>query len=212
MKILVAEDEAVSRLLLQKALGKWGFEVVLAENGDKAWQILQSDEAPPIAVFDWMMPGMDGLQLCREVRYLDRKPRQYIVLLTAKVEPADLIEGFAAGADDYVTKPFNEQELRARVQAGRRLIELQAALIQRVTELEAALAQVTHLEGLLPICSYCKKVRDDSNYWQKVEEYVEKRSGARFTHGICPDCMEKVVMPELDAFNKLKGKTPPPSE
>lgn len=207
MKILVAEDEAVSRLLLEKALSKWGFEVVLAKDGDQAWQILQAEDTPFIVILDWMMPGMDGLQVCREVRYLNRKPRQYIILLTAKVDHDDLIEGFAAGADEYVTKPFNEQELRARVQVGRRLIELQAALIQRVTDLEEALARVTHLEGLLPICAYCKKVRDDGNYWQKVEEYIEKRSSARFTHGICPDCYDTILKNELNAINQTQ---PPP--
>jgi DNA-binding response OmpR family regulator len=202
MKVLVAEDEAISRLLLVKVLSRWGFEVIVAADGDDAWRTLEAEEAPPIAILDWMMPGMDGLQICRAVRHLNRKPRQYIILLTAKVNPDDLIEGFAAGADEYVTKPFNEQELRARVQVGCRLIELQAALMQRVKELEEALSRVTQLEGLLPICSYCKKVRDDGNYWQKVEEYIEQRSGARFTHGICPECYDTVVKAELDAFNQ----------
>ena len=99
-----------------------------------------------------------------------------------------MVEGLRAGADDYVTKPFHGSELRARVAVGARIVAVQTALADRVEELQRALAHVKQLQGLLPICAYCKKVRDDENYWDQVENYVAKRTGARFSHGICPDC------------------------
>src|SRR4029434_1546856 len=104
----------------------------------------------------------------------------------------------------YIVKPFEREELHARVQVGFRMLELQAALADRVRELEEALARVKQLQGLLPICSYCKKVRDDQNYWQQVETYIEGHSDAQFTHGICPDCRQKFVEPELDRLRKIR--------
>jgi hypothetical protein len=104
-----------------------------------------------------------------------------------------------------VTKPFNREELRARVQGGARVVELQRSLAERVEELEQALARVKQLQGLLPICSYCKKIRDDRNYWQQVEAYIGEHSEAVFSHGICPDCFDKFVKPELNKVNGSGG-------
>ena len=146
------------------------------------------------------MPELDGVELCRKVRALPGGGRFYLLLLTAKGEPGDLVTGLEAGADDYVVKPFDRQELRARVRAGERLVRLQEALALRVRELEEALAEVKTLQGILPICSYCKKVRDDQDYWQQVEGYLSKHSGVQFSHGICPHCWEAVVKPELDSL------------
>jgi two-component system cell cycle response regulator len=128
MKILVADDDPVSRRLLQAHLTNWGYEVVVACHGDEAWQILQGKDAPRIAILDWMMPGKDGVQICREARSEKIKPYVYILLLTAKGLQEDIVEGFEAGADDYVTKPFAVYQLRARLRAGRRIIELQDQL------------------------------------------------------------------------------------
>jgi DNA-binding response OmpR family regulator len=114
----------------------------------------------------------------------------------------DIVAGLAAGADDYITKPFDIQELRARVQVGLRIVELQESLSVRIKELEDALAQVKQLRGLLPICSYCKKIRDDQNYWQKVESYLSQHSEARVSHSVCPECYEQIVKPELEKLHR----------
>ena len=143
------------------------------------------------------MPGMDGVEVCERARKAPATRSIYIILLTARGRPEDVVAGLQAGANDYVTKPFDQEELRARVQVGVRVAELQRQLAERVRELEGALSQVKQLGGLLPICSYCKKVRDDKNYWQQVEAYVGDHSEARFSHSICPDCYETIVKKEL---------------
>ena len=197
MRILIAEDEPIPRLLLSTALAEWGYEVVTAEDGDQAWQALQAPDAPRMAVLDWMMPGVDGPELCRRLRERPTSEPTYVILLTARDDKGDVVAGLVAGANDYVTKPFDRDELRARIQVGRTVVELQGTLAARVRELEAALAQVKQLQGLLPICSYCKKVRDDKNYWQRVEGYFAEHTEVRFSHGICPDCWRDVVGPQL---------------
>ena len=197
MRILIAEDEPIPRLLLSTALAEWGYEVVTAEDGDQAWQALQAPDAPRMAVLDWMMPGVDGPELCRRLRERSTSEPTYVILLTARDDKGDVVAGLVAGANDYVTKPFDRDELRARIQVGRTVVELQGTLAARVRELEAALAQVKQLQGLLPICSYCKKVRDDKNYWQRVEGYFAEHTEVRFSHGICPDCWRDVVGPQL---------------
>ena len=201
MKLLITEDEPVSRHILQSVLVKWGYEVLTATNGEEAWEVLQGEDPPSLAILDWMMPGMDGLEVCRKVRQCDRLKLTYLILLTAKDRKEDLVVGLRAGADDYIPKPFDVRELRARIEVGLRILNLQKTLSNRVRELEEALLKVKQLQGLLPICSYCKKIRNDQNYWEQVEQYIEEHSEAEFSHGICPDCFEKLVRPE---FEKLK--------
>jgi len=205
MKILIAEDDTVSRRLLEAALARWGYEVVVARDGAEALAALLAEDAPALAVLDWMMPETDGLEVIRRVR-AEKNPPPYLILLTARGSVQDLVAGLEAGANDYLTKPFDQQELRARVQVGVRVLELQAKLADRVSELEQALGQVKQLQGLLPICSYCKKVRDDQNYWQQVEAYISHRTEVRFSHGVCPDCYERARRELLG--ESPKGKTP----
>jgi len=202
-RVLIAEDDATSRRLLQVTLGKWGFEVEACCDGDEAWHALQRDSAPQLAILDWMMPGIDGLEICRRLRALPQQRVCYAILLTAKDQKQDLADGLGSGADDYIIKPFDPRELRARLQVGLRLLSLQQVLAGRVSELEEALAQVKLLQGLLPICSYCKNIRDDNNYWQQIESYVAAHSEAQFSHSICPTCYERVVKPELESFQQL---------
>ncbi len=206
MKVLIAEDETVSRRLLEATLVRWGYEVVVASDGVEAWEALQGDDAPSLAILDWMMPSMDGLEVCRRIRNRPSSTPPYLILLTAKGRREDIVTGLEAGANDYVTKPFNREELRARVQVGVRMVELQQSLADRVRALEEALARVKQLQGLLPICSYCKKIRDDQNYWQQVESYIAEHSQAQFSHSICPDCYEKLVKPELDQLRRQQRK------
>jgi len=202
MKILVAEDKSVSRYILVANLHKWGYDVMEVEDGTRAWEALQAEDAPPLVILDWLMPGLDGIDICRQIRKSPRTRPIYLILLTARRGQEDKILGLQAGADDYITKPFNREELRARVQVGIRVLELQGALAQRVRELEEALSRVKTLQGLLPICSYCKKIRNDRNYWQQVEGYISDHSEAQFSHGICPECYARFVQPELD---RLQG-------
>ena len=192
MRILIAEDDPVSRRLLQAALINWGYEVIVTANGKEAWQALQTPDAPSLLVLDWLMPEMDGVEICREARKLDALKSAYIILLTSRGSKDDIVKGLEAGADDYVTKPFDHGELRARVQVGSRVVHLQSTLADRVVELEEAMASVKTLQGLLPICCYCKKIRDDGNYWHRVESYIAGHANVRFSHGICPDCSEKL--------------------
>jgi phosphoserine phosphatase RsbU/P len=197
MKILIAEDDPVSRLVLQRTLTNWGHEVVAVGDGLAALEILQEEDAPKLAIIDWMMPSMDGPDVCRKVRNLALHEPTYVILLTARQQKEDVVIGLDSGADDYVAKPFDAQELRSRIRVGERVIALQRKLADRVRKLETALAEVSLLSGLLPICSYCKKVRDDKNYWQEVETYVAARSDVHFSHGICPPCWLAVVQPQL---------------
>jgi sigma-B regulation protein RsbU (phosphoserine phosphatase) len=168
--------------------------------------VLEGADPPKLAILDWMMPGMDGVAVCKKLRSESTVRPTYIIMLTAKTSKESLVAGLDGGADDYIGKPFDREELRARLQVGRRIVDLQGKLAERVLELEQALSQVQQLQGLLPICCYCKKIRDDSNYWQQVEGYIASHTGARFSHGICPDCWTKEVLPQI-----REGERPPPT-
>ncbi len=205
MKILIAEDDPVSRRLLEITLSNWGYDVIVTNDGAWAWEALQAEDAPQLAILDWMMPGLDGPQICHKARETPATKSIYLILLTAKGEKSDLVAGLAAGADDFVTKPFNREELRARVQVGMRMVEMQKSLADHVKELEAALSQVKQLQGILPICAHCKNVRDDQNYWQKMEHYVSEHSEAQFSHTICPDCYTSIVEPEFEELKRRRN-------
>ena len=198
MRILIAEDDAVSRRLLEATLTKWDYEVVVTADGTQALEALKNPDAPSLAVLDWMMPGLDGSEVCRQLRQTIGDRLLYVLLLTAKGSKDDIVQGLTAGADDYVVKPFDRAELKARLDVGQRILRLQTELGARVKELELALSKVKLLQGLLPICCYCKKIRDDQNYWRQVEGYVAEHSEAQFTHAICPSCREKIIKPELE--------------
>ncbi len=190
MRVLVAEDEAISRRLLSTHLLASGYEVVAAENGALAWECLESDDAPQLAILDWMMPGLDGPEICRRLRGDSSRRYVYVVLLTARGRRDDLIWGLESGADDYVTKPFDWEELETRLRTGTRILRLQSELASKVAELESALAHVRTLQGLLPICMHCKSIRDDSNTWHRLETYIEQHSNALFTHSLCRKCLK----------------------
>lgn len=189
-RILVAEDHDVSRHLLERNLTNWGFDVVTAENGEQAATILLGENAPPLALLDWMMPQMDGLEVCSAVRNRPNQPYIYLILLTAKSQKDEIASGLDAGADDYVIKPFDPDELRARLKVGQRVVDLERTLAKRVGDLQKAMSEVQKLERLLPICMYCKRIRDSRDYWHKIEEYLHEKTGTDFSHGICPICME----------------------
>jgi len=192
MRILIAEDDLTSRGMLVAMLQKAGHELIETVNGLDAWNALQKPDAPRMAILDWMMPGMDGVEVVRQVRAVKTDRPPYLIMLTTKGEKADIVAGLNAGADDYMGKPFNVGELRARVEAGRRIVELQDALVDKLEELRRALAEIRTLRGIVPICVDCKKIRDDAGFWQQVEVYVRDHSEAEFSHALCPDCLHRL--------------------
>jgi DNA-binding response OmpR family regulator len=200
VRILVAEDDSVTRRILESTLGRLGWDVIPTADGTAAWHALETlrgKDAPELVVLDWMMPGMDGIEICRKLRSTPGFELVYIILLTSRTEVEDLAMGLMAGANDYIKKPFDPAELESRVRVGQRMVKLQTSLAARIHELEEALSEVKRLQGLLPICSYCKKVRNEENYWQQVESYLSSRTGVNLTHGVCPDCYAR-MMKELD--------------
>lgn len=189
MRALIADDDRAAAMIVGRGLTLWGFDVGVAHDGNTAWQLLR-DHTPSLAVIDWEMPGIDGPELCRRIRSTPPLAHLHVILLTARSSRTDVVQGLEAGADDYLVKPVDPHELRARVNVGARVVALQERLAEKVKELETSLARVKQLGGLLPICCYCKRIRNDGNYWEKVEVFVSEHSNAKFTHGICPSCFE----------------------
>ncbi len=183
MKILLVEDEAAARETLQAILAAQGHDVVPAENGVEGWGLWQIEQHR-IVVADWLMPQMDGLELCRKIRARTRAPYTYFIMETIRSGRGNFLEAMAAGVDDFITKPVIPDELVARLKAAERILGLHHELVT--------------LEGLLAICSYCKRLRDERGDWISLERYMEGRSTAQFSHGICPDCYETRVKPMLD--------------
>ena len=190
MRVLIADDDPVAAMAVSRSMSNWGFETAVVHDGLAAWEHLTSSDPASLAIVDWEMPGLEGPDLCRRVRSDTERAHLYLILLTARNSSTDLVAGLEAGADDYLIKPVDLNELKARVQVGVRVVSLQARLAEEVTELQATLDNVRRLRGLLPICAYCKRIRDDRNYWQRVEVYVSEHTDATFTHGICPSCLE----------------------
>ena len=197
MIVLVADDLDVNRKLLRSLLTADGYDVIDAADGTEAFQILQGANGPIVGLIDWEMPGMEGIEVCRQIRAIPDGPPIYLILLTVRDSKQDIVAGLKGGANDYITKPFDKTELLARVGIGKQMVQLQQALTERVAELGEALLSVKQLGGLLPICSYCKKIRDDQNYWTQVESYVTKHSDAKFSHSICPQCYEDIIKPQM---------------
>ncbi len=207
----VVDDDPVSLKLVGTVLEKHGYDVRVHSSAEELLDGIGSgcDESLPepgrsaggmLVVADWNMPGMSGLQLCDVLRrrMAERGAYVYFVMLTSNIEHESLLQAFESGVDDYLTKPCNPAELIARIRAGTRMLMLHEDLRRKVKELEEALKRIRQLEELIPICSYCGRIRDDKNYWNRVEEYLEQRTGSRFTHGICPDCYEKHIRPQLE--------------
>jgi sigma-B regulation protein RsbU (phosphoserine phosphatase) len=205
LQVLVADDEPVSRTVVGAMLKKAGYPVVYAPDGQQAWQLLDAEDPPAIALLDWEMPGLQGPEVIQRIREKQVQSPTYVILLTSRDSYADIVQGLRAGADDYVTKPANEDELVARVNVGARVVQLQTALADRVRSLEEALANVKALQTLLPMCAYCKSIRNDQNYWEKVETYFTQHSNVSFTHSYCPNCYERFVKPELEALEGARA-------
>lgn len=195
-RCLVAEDDPTTRQALVALLERNHYEVLTADNGQTAFEVLIAPDPPAIALLDWEMPRLDGLHVCRAVRTLAGKGYTYVIMLTARDAANDVLDAFSAGVDDFLAKPVDAGQLLARLRCGERVLGLEERCSERIRELERALEEVRQLKRLLPICMYCKKVRDDGDYWQEIDAYLHARTGTDFSHGICPSCMEVVLKGE----------------
>ena len=182
MQILLAEDDAVAGRTLTAILTAQGHEVTAVDNGIDAWGLWQVAHHR-IIVSDWLMPAMDGIELCRRIRARPPGPYTYFMMQTIRTGLGNFLEAMKAGVDDFITKPIIPEELVARLEVAERILGLREELMT--------------LEGLLAMCSYCKRIRDTDGAWTPLERYVEARSAARFSHGVCPQCWEAHVGPEL---------------
>lgn len=199
VKILAVEDDAVARAVLRQALRRLGHDVVEAGDGEAAWELLQQHEGVRVVVSDWMMPRADGLDFCRRLRGRIGAEYTYFILLTSRdATEENQATAADAGVDDFLTKPLDLTELWTRLRVAERIL--------RYT------TQVRQLEEMLPICSYCKKIRDDHNYWQQLEGYISARTGSDFSHSVCPDCYQRVLVPELEKLKTAAAPTPPTVE
>ncbi|HNY27123.1 MAG TPA: response regulator transcription factor [Candidatus Sumerlaeota bacterium] len=207
MRVLVAEDDPVSLEMLIAMLEWWGYESVCVSDGASALDALKQDDSISLALLDWMMPGLDGVEVCRNYRKDEPAGyRKYLLLLTVRSSDEDVVAAFQSGADDHIKKPFCAEELRARLEVGRKMIELQKALKQRIADLEDALAHVKTLQGILPVCSHCHRIRTDKQSWEQIELYIEAHTEALFSHGLCPDCYDRYYLKELGRLPKDREK------
>ena len=190
MRVLLAEDEPVTRRLMEAQMTRFGFEVISVADGLVAWNLLQSPDAPSLVVLDWNMPGLDGPDVCRRIRESTRTGYTYMLLVTARNEKSDVVKGLSAGADDFISKPVDPDELRARLRTGERIVRLEQTLAHQVKDLQAAAEHVKELQGMIPICMHCKRIRNQSQIWEKVETYIEQRSDAKFSHALCAECLD----------------------
>ena len=191
MKILIAEDDPVTVQILRFTLVHYGHEVVSAADGAEAWEKFDADPVRVI-VSDWMMPGVDGLDLCRKVRSRPKTDYTYFILLTAvNTGRENLRHAMDAGIDDFLTKPLDREAILMRLRVAERILEYTT--------------QIRQLKELIPICMYCKRIRDDSNYWDQLETYIHMHTGSNFSHGICPECFAS----QLDTLTRAGLKIAP---
>lgn len=183
MKILIAEDDGPSRKILQAMLRQLGHEALCAADGQEAWALFEQC-APRVVVSDWMMPGLNGLELCRRIRTRPAAAYTYFIMLTAHSERERYEEAMAGGVDDFLAKPLSRADLVIRLRVAERILNYTL--------------QIGELRRLLPICMYCKKIRDDQDYWHTVETYMHRHTGADFSHSICPGCYERHIKPQLE--------------
>ncbi len=198
--ILVVDDQPANLKVLLSFLQAHNFQIYIADSGGRALNIL-SKVCPDLILLDVMMPDIDGFETCRRIKSDQRLAAVPVVFMTALDSVEDKVAGFNAGGVDYITKPFQQVEVLAR-------IKTHIMLRKRERELEQALTEIKTLTGILPICSYCKQIRNDKGYWQQVEDYISQHSQAMFSHGLCPDCYKK----EMDSFLELAAKEKPSEE
>lgn len=194
MKILAVEDDPVARQVLVRALTNLGHEVHAVADGLAALTYLETNPVR-LVVSDWVMPEVDGLELCRRIRAKLEADYVYFILLSSQDATSEnQREAIDAGVDDFLQKPLSFQEISMRLHVAERILRFAT--------------QVRQLEAFLPMCGYCKKIRDDKNYWQQIESYINARTGTDFSHSVCPDCYKSVILPELDKLKQQNATKP----
>ena len=208
MKILIADDDAISRIAIGRLLEKWGYDVVQADDGRGAWESLRQKDPPRIAILDWMMPEPDGVEICRLLKEENDFPFIYTILLSVRQEKEDIVSALDSGGHDFLSKPVHREQLTEAFECitatgigfgmkNRELAEINDQLTQTNADLQSALKEIQTLQGILPICVHCKKIRlehrkaEDPDSWVRIEEYIGSRTKAEFSHGICPICAAK---------------------
>jgi sigma-B regulation protein RsbU (phosphoserine phosphatase) len=194
-RILIVDDIPQSIQVIAGILQNKGYQMAFAQDGKSALEKVRQVKFDLI-LLDVMMPGMDGFEVTRILKASPDTKEIPVIMLTAKNEVAEILEGFEAGAVDYVTKPFNAAELLERVRTHIELKKKSDAEKELISRLKAALTEVHQLSGLLPICSSCKNIRNDEGSWQKLEQYLSDNSDMQFTYSLCPDCIKKLY-PEM---------------
>jgi sigma-B regulation protein RsbU (phosphoserine phosphatase) len=189
LRVLVADDSPIFLGMVSMMLGDWGFEVTVCESGTDALKVMSAEDSPSIVLLDWMMPDIDGLEVCRRIRDKETSRYFYIILVTGKTNPDALVEAFDAGVDDFLTKPVEQSELRARLRAGQRIVMLKDE-VHKLRELKEAQQRIKWLEDILPVCMHCGKIRDQKQIWHNAETYLKKVAGEHFSHGLCDECLE----------------------
>lgn len=191
MKILIAEDEFTTRTMVQVSLESWGYDVLDASNGEEAIALFQRGKRPRIVILDWEMPEVDGLEACQRIKELNPEDPPYVILLTGRDSQKDILTGFDAGADDYITKPFSSEELRARVRVAERLVRTQDMLNASVTELKTVLDQLEALQGSVVVCPECHNIeREEDASWHDLTSLTENGGDSRFVSVVCPACKD----------------------
>lgn len=186
-KILVVDDNTANIDVMLTFLEMEGYDISIATSGKMALHVTKHD-LPDLILLDVMMPDMDGFETCRELKKDPKTAAIPIIFVTAKKETTDIVQGFQSGGVDYISKPYRQEEVLSRVNTHLQLRHLMETQKQLINELNQALNEVKTLKGILPICSYCKKIRDDKGLWHQMEKYIATRSETEFSHGICEEC------------------------
>ncbi len=182
LKVLLVEDDPLSRLLLHSTLQSLGYDVVCLENGLDAWNYIKEKEIR-LVVSDWQIPGLDGLELCARIRSKVEDYVYFILVTNSYLNEESETIAIDAGVDDFMPKPVKIEDLRNRLRVASRFL--------------GHMERIRKLESFIPLCSYCRKVRDDQNYWKQIETYIKERTGSQFSHAVCPDCYQEHVRPQL---------------
>lgn len=196
MQCLLVEDDKLNLILLQEFLTRIGHQVTAASSGEAAWEAFSTSPFPAV-ICDWDMPAMSGIDLCRKIRGMKGAQYPYFVLITSFQGDEKFHQAMDAGVDDFISKPIDLNLLSVRLKVAERILDFQG--------------QIGMLKGLLPICMYCKKIRDDKEYWSTVETYFKLHAGADFTHSLCPDCISEKIKPQIEALRRQRdGQGPVP--